>query len=734
VTLASFPTYLLVKGPILLMRISLPLTIEHGRIRAALAALCAMAVLAAVAVVAPSSAHAAFTLNKCEGAEVEGEGSSLQKVAQLNFWTPQVFDTTLYGGCGSSAPKVTFNSASSGCGLDAVGAGVAASGCLSFSPAKEASEWEKPGYRAAKQQFGAADFAPDPAEEANINDGPTGAGTPGAGEIHVIPVAGAAITTVVHFPNGCALQDPTQVGGNGDTSTGGPNDPGSSDSTGDKFSNQTLRVHISDQKLEEIWQGHLTTWGQVVPAGDFLEKATNGVSKTQSECAATPVVRIVRQDTSGTTYNFKHFLALLPSFNGEGGAKLWTSSSSQVGNTNIVWPLSSATEAGTPEPVNAGNICESTEHICHALEGSGGSLSNAVIATNGSIGYLDLATAREKGYDMTANTKVPGEAGFEEESPATSGKFVNVNDRLYWIPLEEVTPPATENGTGTVDTGVFAEPTTEAKSHFNPLGANAKGANCSGADYRGIPTTPSDPTLGDWSKAIATGGTTYPICAITYDLAFDDDAPVYGIGDEAQARTVKDYLTSVVSSAGQFELPTFDYAALPLSIVEIAENGVAAIGWNKSAGSGGGGGGGTVTPPMTTTTTTTTPSVTPAITTPSNSFSIASAKVKGKNVVLSLVLPGAGKVQIKATGGGVTVSNVTASVSGGQGTVTLPISSAALKKLAKAKGKKLSVSITVTFTPTGGTAATQKKTLTITQASIASKPKKKSAKKGTKKG
>ena len=65
--------------------------------------------------------------------------------------------------------------------------------------------------------------------------------------------------------------------------------------------------------------------------------------------------------------------------------------------------------------------------------------------------------------------------------------------------------------------------------------------------------------------------------------------------------------------------------------------------------------------------------------------------MKGKNIVLSLVLPGAGQVQIKATGGGVTVSSVSASVGGGQGTVTLPISSAALKKIAKSKGKKLSV-------------------------------------------
>ena len=104
---------------------------------------------------------------------------------------------------------------------------------------------------------------------------------------------------------------------------------------------------------------------------------------------------------------------------------------------------------------------------------------------------------------------------------------------------------------------------------------------------------------------------------------------------------------------------TADYGALPSNVVRIAQKGVEAIGWNKSAGAGGGGGG-TVTPPPTTTTTiTTTPSVAPAITAPSNSFSIASAKVKGKDIVLSLVLPGAGQVQIKATGGGVTVSNVT---------------------------------------------------------------------------
>ncbi len=176
-----------------------------------------------------------------------------------------------------------------------------------------------------------------------------------------------------------------------------------------------------------------------------------------------------------------------------------------------------------------------------------------------------------------------------------------------------------------------------------------------------------------------------------------------------------------------------NYAVLDPTLLADAQTGVAAIDWNKSAGSGSGNNnnnnngnnGNNGNSNNGGSTTSTTPTV---VTPPSNVFSIAGTKIKGKDVVLSLVLPGAGKVQIKATGGGVTVANVTASVGGGQGTVTLPISSTAVKKLAKVKGHKLSVKITVTFTPTGGTAASKTKTITITQAAIA--PKKKGKKKG----
>lgn len=367
-----------------------------------------------------------------------------------------------------------------------------------------------------------------------------------------------------------------------------------------------------------------------------------------------------------------------------------------------------------------------------------------MIATNGSIGYLDMATAREKGYNMTPNpTGKPGESGYEESK----------NDRLYWIPLQPVEPSATPGAVGKVDESAFIEPTVEPTSHFNG-GAETKGANCAGADWRGYPhaseSPNGDPTLANWSKAIATGDTNeaitkkpttaYPVCALTYDLAFDDDATVYGDTpeEEARARTVKDYLTSVVSNAGQYSLPSFDYAALPNEIVEDAQKGVEAIGWDKAAGNGGGnngggnngggnnGGGNAGTKSATSGGTSGTTPVAP-----SNAFSIASAKVKGKDIVLSLVLPDPGTIQVKATDGGITVGGVTASTSGGKGTVTLAISKSALSKLAKAKGHKLSVKIVVTFTPTGGTAATQTKTLTVTQAAVS--PPKKKASKGKKK-
>ncbi len=694
------------------MRVSLPLTAESGRIRAAVAALCAVAVLVAVAAAAPPSAHASFTVPKCGGSAIQGEGASFQKVAQQQFWIPTVFYSS-FGceGAASSSP-VTYVSDGSGCGIASIGGGPSTGKCSDFE-----SNLVTNGYRDANTRFAASDAPLTPAQRTAAE----AAGGSNAGVIHEFPVANGAVAVIVHFPEGCSLEDPNAGGGNGDTSTGGPNDPGGKDGTGDTYANQDLRVHIPAAILEKIWDGTPTTWGEVVTAGGVVhmhnagKDAPTAALETEegiTECKNVPVRRIVRFDGSGTTYNFKAYLSLLPGVTPSG---VWTTF--PVVGDNTTWPLTTSStgvpkavpkteEAVKKEFVNVCNLAVSgTSRICTGFENGNGAASNAVAATDGSIGYPDLATARQKGFDIV---------------PKASG----TPDYTYWIPLQTVNPSKPEGervGTN------YVEPTASPLSNING-GGSPNGSNCTNADYRGIPTTPaSDPTLGDWSNAIITGSedsVTYPACAQTYMFAFDDNAPVYGntMAEQLKARTVKDYLEAVESPLGQDGLASADYGTLPENIQQIAQNGVKAIDWYKAAGAPGSkeegkkveakteekSGGSTVTPP-------------------SNAFSIAGAKVKGKSIVLSLVLPGAGRVQIKAVGAKLTVSSVTANVSGGKGSVTLTISKAALKKLAKIKGHKFSVKITITFTPTGGSAASKSKTLTLTQAAVT--PKKKGKKK-----
>ena len=465
--------------------------------------------LAVVATVTPPAAHAEFSLKPCEGGTVQGEGSSLQAAAQEKFWdTSQVFLSSNPDaqGCGLLASdKVTFKSASSGCGLDALGAGNdPASGC---SYESEESEKGDPaaGFRAADDRFGASDFAPDPTEENAIDNGP--AGNQKVGKVHVIPVAAAAITVIVHFPDGCKLEEPrtgTAAGGvgsqNEDTSTGGVNDPVGENTT-DSLTEGTLRVHIPAQALEEIWEHHITKWGEIpTPAGngkklgEYMEGAPTSSQESgiATQCGEVPIRRIVRSDTSGTTYNFKNYLALLPSF--KGGPALWTASSSEV-SKSTAWPEASAEATGIPPKVASNNECTTAVNaslICGSNEGKGGSLANAVKATDGSIGYVDLATAREKGFTVEAK----------------------VSDDTYWIPLEAIDPkpPLRRKVSKTLDPSTSRPLTQRRISSKSAKKRVTLGANCGEADYRGMPSEPaSDPTLGDWSKAIATGGKSYPV-------------------------------------------------------------------------------------------------------------------------------------------------------------------------------------------------------------------------------
>jgi len=698
------------------MRSILPLetqgSVHRLRVRAALGLL-GLALTTVMAAAAAPAAHAEFSealKQPCTGSAIGGEGSSAQKVAQEQIW-PNTF-AQFCEDQGKTAPHVTYDPDGSGCGLISMGAGGVQEGC-SFG--KEAQK--EPGSRNALTRFGGSDAPPTQLQRSNMES--SGGSHPGV--VHVLPVATFAVAVIVHFPEGCELEEPGG-GGNADTTTGSSNDP-SGKSTGDTAAAGTLRVHIEAKTLEEIWEGKVVTWGQVltregsaaVHMKDNGEDTPSNALESEEHiehCSEVPVRRIVREDGSGTTFNFKSYLGLLPG----APAGLWTSA--PVQGTNTTWPISFGGEKTVPPEAASNNECThavSSHLICTARENGGGGVAKVVEATDGSIAYLDLATAHQKGFTITPK--------------ALNGEKL---DDTYWVPLQTINP-----STHTVGAN-YVEPSENPKLNLSTE-TEFPGANCTNADYREFPTAEAspggDPTLGDWENAIGTGSLdekTYPACGLTYDFAFDDLAPVYGNNPtvEAEARTVKDYLTAVTSVQGQTEILGANYGKLSTLLAEDSRKGVAAINWN---GTGSSGPPGCTTGECTkTTTTTTTTSSTGTATLPSNSFSVAGSKVKNKHIVLSLVLPGAGHIKVTAKGDGVSVSSLNSAVTGGQGSIELPISKAAQKKLGKVRGGKFKVTITVTFTPTGGSPATHTVTITLTKASLA-KGKSKGGKKRKKK-
>jgi ABC-type phosphate transport system substrate-binding protein len=423
--------------------------------------------------------------------------------------------------------------------------------------------------------------------------------------------------------------------------------------------NNTTRPKITNALLEKAFAGQITTWGDLIP------------TISGSGCADAPIKRAVRLDSSGSTFAFKDFLSKID-------PAPWQS----LGNQD--WPNNSGATA-----------------VVRGGDSGGGALRTTAAATDGSISYLALSDAR-------------GGTG----SPFVLTPNATTHDDTFWLPIQR-------QGTATYDDPQSAQ------TGFTST--SVKGAACTTAPITGAPAS----TLGDWSKTSAVYTSVgYGICTLTYDLAFDDNAVVYCNSDAEQrkARTVRDYLNkAVLGDAGQAGtaavpggLAGQDYDALPTNILTISRAGAAQIGWNK------GGQGRPCTtqnqnqdPEVTPTPVPgASPTPTPTIVTPppaaiSNAFTIASARASGTSIRLSLQLPGAGAISVASStkpkkGSTIKLSTktVSATKSGAQ-VVTVSLSSKA--KTALKKAKSLKVALKITYTPTGGTAKTLTKTVTVKQ-------------------
>jgi ABC-type phosphate transport system substrate-binding protein len=255
-----------------------------------------------------------------------------------------------------------------------------------------------------------------------------------------------------------------------------------------------------------------------------LEAAFSGVAQTWTAIGAAPaakcggaLTRVVRAESSGVTYQFKNYLSLVNKSKNGGtekevcaGEPKWSELEeiSAAGPPNTSWPTCS----GAAAPKNA-------------VGGVG--VAEKVAETTGRIGYVELPDAKSKG-----------------------AKVVEVQN----------------NGTGT--TGVLsAGPVAK-----NGLEEEVKEANCAGAEYEVPPgaLAPEKEEIGkgldvDWSKvsggAPSVGGTTYPICTLTYDIGWHKYTDAgFGAG---VANQVKGYFAYILANGTGTGTERNYYANLP---------------------------------------------------------------------------------------------------------------------------------------------------------------------------
>ncbi|MGH2906354.1 MAG: hypothetical protein ACRDKI_06235, partial [Solirubrobacterales bacterium] len=276
------------------------------------------------------------------------------------------------------------------------------------------------------------------------------AGTASATSTFTIPVVASnklgATTIIVHFPKYCELQD------------------------GDEDLAPYARFHVSNARLEEMFNGDAThdQWGEFLPG--IAAMPHNAAGRSTTDCRNYKIKRIVRADGSAITNSLKQFLA------GINPTRGWTG-----GFSGINWPH--------------------TANVITPATGGAASQAAKARSTQGSIGYVDLATARANAFKKLAESAstMPDPAAYRYTNansliaaPA-SGWTYTFNKRLFWIPLERTTIP-----------GAYAEPTATPMA----IRTNKKGSNCPGV------------ASGDWS--IATGGepaSAYPLCVA------DENAP-----------------------------------------------------------------------------------------------------------------------------------------------------------------------------------------------------------------
>ena len=255
-------------------------------------------------------------------------------------------------------------------------------------------------------------------------------------------------------------------------------------------------MRFTKDKFEKVWAGEENAkWSEAFP-----ELAAQG-----APCEV-PIIRVVRFDKSGTTFGFKDYLRTINP--GRGWTTTFESGTGETGNRE--WPNAQFGEGGQCGTTAApGKQADTVDFLTTNCGNGNGELVKKLIATEGSIGYSDIATARNASPTLAVDAT-------KATAPTTP----------YWTQVQNgtITVGSAQEGEGKG----FTEPTLDEENGFKATAATTplqKGANCiSEAIFKG---TPSD-SFGDWTKTSGVNATSgFGICTLTYVMMFDDNAAVF---------------------------------------------------------------------------------------------------------------------------------------------------------------------------------------------------------------
>lgn len=493
----------------------------------------------ALLIALPSSALASKgpvtdQLGYCGGADITGLGSSFQDPAE-KLWTGK---TDVTKGFNASASKLACSGAKKPKVTYAQGAAEKGSGaCL-----KDLGEGGATVKIFAFPGPCGTDEAPSTATKTEMEkntETPEEAGHEGEG-IQSIPVLQGAVAVVVHLPAGCTATSEPRL---------------------NKSVTKLNRLSLEAKTVAGIYGGTIKTWKEAVESSkSALDKLSCAVPAEENETIR-PVVRL---DKSGTTHIFKEFLAQADETSIPMEEFLPIDETSEKKETKpckVVLPPESKTWA------QVGEGCENQRwaaaaNVVRPAEGHTGNpgLIETVAGTASSIGYADLAVAREKKVFSVA-----GEGGGEGQAK-------------FWVPVSNSKPTSKK-----VE---YADPSTNGDQEAE---ANS---NCKKTVYalKVGEKFPPKTTRLDWSKVKGLiVGKTYPICGLTYVLAprlywgwlHKNEPLITEEQSKAIATTVSNYLQFVLQQkegGGGEEMLGRDYEPLPKKVQKIAELGAKEIG------------------------------------------------------------------------------------------------------------------------------------------------------------